>query len=228
MPKLTDDELGDLLRETFADREASADRETFADREYLIDQLPGAKRRRGRLPVLLAAAAVLAVLAGALYGVGRVGAADPAPPAATPTPTRTASDDALIWTASIETLLRSVKPGSGAWRSVIVVEQSDDGTNHPPKGPPISADQQEMMTYLVRRIAPLQFREHLLPAPPTCQDNRVGVVLISDVVDKADHVEVRVSLFHDCNHASNATYRVEHRGPSWVVTGTVSTSSASW
>ncbi|MGW5193108.1 hypothetical protein ACWEOO_27940 [Kribbella sp. NPDC004138] len=216
MPKLTDDELGDLLRET------------FADHEHLADHLPEATKRHRIAPVLFAAAAVLAVLAGALYGVSRVGAADPAPPAATPTPTRTASDDALIWTASIETLLRSVKPGSGAWRSVIVLDQSDDGTNHPPKGPPISADQQEMMTYLVRRIAPLQFRGHLLPAPPTCQDNRVGVVMISDVVDKGDHVEARASLFHDCNHASNATYRVEHRGPSWVVTGTVSTSSASW
>ncbi|MET9318390.1 hypothetical protein ABZX12_41810 [Kribbella sp. NPDC003505] len=219
MPKLTDDELGDLLRET------------FADHEHLADYLPEVAeppRHRGPLPVLLAAAAVLAILVGALYGVSRVGAVDSAPPAATPAPTRTAYDDSLIWSASLETLLRSVKPNPGAWQSVILLDGAEVGTARARKGPPISADQREMITSSLRKIAPLRFGGDMQPAPPTCRDNRVGVVEIADVVDKGDHVEAWVSLNHDCNHWKAATYRVEHRGPSWVVTATVSSTSASW
>ncbi|WP_329005112.1 hypothetical protein OHA18_17190 [Kribbella sp. NBC_00709] len=216
MTRLTDDELGELLRET------------FTEHEELVDRLPAATKRRSPLPAMLAAAAVLVVLAGVLYVANRTGAADSAPPAATPPTTRTADDDATIWTASIETLLRTVKPAAGAWRSVIVLDLSDVGTKHARKGPPISADQRETMTYLVRKIAPLQFHRDMAPAPPTCRDNRVGVVQLADVIDKGDHVEAQVSLFHDCNHWETATYRVEHRGPFWVVTATLVTDSQTW
>ncbi|MER7246108.1 hypothetical protein [Kribbella sp. NPDC000426] len=216
MTRLTDDELGELLRET------------FAEQEELIDRLPAATKRWSPLPALLAAAAVLVVLAGVLYAVNRTGAADSAPPAAFPMPTRRADDDALIWTASIETLLRSVKPTAGAWRSVIVLDLSDVGTKHARKGPPISADQRETMAYLARRIAPLQFHGEMAPAPPTCRDNRVGVIQIADAIDKGDHLEVQVSLFHDCNHRETATYRVEHHGPFWVVTATLAADSQTW
>jgi hypothetical protein len=219
MPKLTDAELGELLRET------------FTEREHLIDHLPQATeppRRRSPIPVLLAAAAVLAVLAGALYGVTRVGASDTAPPAATPGPKRTAYDDAMVWSASIETLLRTVKPNPRAWKSVIVLDQSDVGTARAHKGPPISAAQRELITSSLRKITSLRFEGPMPPATPTCRDSRVGVVEIADLVDKGDHVEARVSLFHDCNHWNAATYRVEHRGPFWVVTKTGATTSASW
>ena len=72
MAKLTDEELERLLRET------------FADKEDLLDSLPQAtKRRRPVAPLLLAAAAVLAVLGSILYGVSRGGDLDPVPPVAT-------------------------------------------------------------------------------------------------------------------------------------------------
>ncbi|MDX6283081.1 MAG: hypothetical protein QOH03_4152, partial [Kribbellaceae bacterium] len=57
MPKLTDEEVGQLLRET------------FTEKEELLDHLPEATTipvRRRKAPVLLAAAAVIVILAGVL------------------------------------------------------------------------------------------------------------------------------------------------------------------
>ncbi|MFI5692014.1 hypothetical protein ACIA58_09270 [Kribbella sp. NPDC051586] len=214
MPKLTDDELGELLRETFADREA------------LVDRLPAATKRPSRLPVLLAAAAVLAVLAGVLYGVSRIGAAAPEQPAATPA-ARTAKDDAQIWGAALDHMLRTVRPPAG-WRSVIVLDLSDVGKEHARKGPPISAAQRALMTRLVRTAAPIQFHGDMPPAAPTCRDSRVGVVQIFDVVEKGDHAEADVALFHDCKHWQTAKYRVEKERTYWVVTATLAEHSESW
>ncbi|MGW7686456.1 hypothetical protein ACWGID_37290 [Kribbella sp. NPDC054772] len=212
MPNLTDDELGTLLRET------------FADREQLADKLPETTepvRRRTAVPILLAAAAVLAVLAGVLYGVSRVGAAAPPEPAAsTPAPARTSTDDARIWAAGLSTMLRTVRPIDG-WRSVVVLDLSDVGKNHVRKGPPISPEQRALLRRLVRETAPIQYHAEMSPAPATCGDNRIGVVQLSDVVDKGDHAEVDVSLFYNCGRWMTAKYRVERRGAGWVVTATL-------
>src|SRR5690242_6396714 len=64
MPDLTDEELGTLLRETFADREALVGRAEH--------HVPTATKPRRVMPVLLAAATVLVVLGGVLYGVQRL------------------------------------------------------------------------------------------------------------------------------------------------------------
>jgi hypothetical protein len=217
MPKLTDAELGDLLRET------------FADREHLIDHVPEATepaRGRGPLPALLAAAAVLAVVAGVLYGVSRIGAAAPEQPAATPS-ARTADDDARIWAASLNTMLRTVRPAAG-WRSVIVLDLSDVGADHVRKGPPISRFQRVLIIERVYKTASVDFHGEMSPAPPSCADSRVGVVQIADVVGKGDHAETEISLFHDCKLRTNAKYRLERTGTRWAVTETLSTRTVTW
>ncbi len=98
MPKLTDDELGDLLRET------------FADQENLVDHLPKATKRRPLVPVLLAAAAVLAVLG---RHVQTVAAIRPASRRATATP----ADAADVWATAMPRDRRSHEP-AGGWRKL--------------------------------------------------------------------------------------------------------------
>ena len=124
MSKLTDDDIEQLLRET------------FADKENLVDELPLATKRRNPGPVLLAAAAVLVVLAGVLYGVNRAG--DPgavSPAGQVSTTVRSEGDDAMIWAAAIESMLRQVTPGQG-WKTVFVLDESKAG-----KGPAFSDPQ---------------------------------------------------------------------------------------
>ncbi|TKK81409.1 hypothetical protein [Kribbella jiaozuonensis] len=120
MTKLTDEELGDLLRET------------FADRETLVRQLPEATKRRHPGPILLAAAAVLAVLAGVLYGVHRADRPDPAPPVAA------ATEPGDIWGAAIVAIARQFAP-AGGWQSIEVSGPGDrpwtlpSGATPPPR-----------------------------------------------------------------------------------------------
>lgn len=82
MSHLTDDQLGVLLRDAFADHEHLAD----ADRAVALAAAPPARQHRGRL-VLGAAAAVAVVAAGTSYVVTR--GSDPSRPTAVP-PTSTA------------------------------------------------------------------------------------------------------------------------------------------
>ncbi|GAA1113086.1 hypothetical protein GCM10009630_07850 [Kribbella jejuensis] len=236
MPKLTDDELGTLLRETFTDREPLADHEPFAAhqpfaahrpfaaREPLADRWPEATKRRSPVPILLAAAAVVAVLAGVLYGVGRAGTSAPEQPAAAATPgtrvpARTEADDARIWAASLNAMIRTVRPPAG-WRSVIVLDPSDVRK----KGPAISRYQRLLIVQLVH-AAPVDFPNVLSPIPSSCRDRRTGGAEISEVVQKGEHVEVEVVLHHDCSNWTATKYRVDKHRTGWVVTATLSTRS---
>ena len=118
MAKLTDDDIEQLLRET------------FADKENLVDELPSATKRRSPGPVLLAAAAVLVVLAGVLYAVNRAGDPDAVSPAGQVSPTvRFESDDAMIWAKAIQSMLRQVTPGQG-WKTVFVLVSLFHDCNH--------------------------------------------------------------------------------------------------
>ncbi|WP_405070614.1 hypothetical protein OG558_13890 [Kribbella sp. NBC_01510] len=210
MAKLTDDDIEQLLRET------------FAEKENLVDELPLATKRRNPGPVLLAAAAVLVVLAGVLYGVDRAGDPDAVSPAGqVSTTVRSEGDDAMIWAAAIESMLRQVTPGQG-WKTVFVLDESKAG-----KGPAFSDPQRRLMAAIVRKTAPIAFHEDLSPAPPTCRDRRVGVTLVSEIADEADHAEVDVSLFHDCNHWTWAKYRIE-KHKTWVVTATLDQRTQTW
>src|SRR5882757_510311 len=122
MTKPTDEEIGTLLRET------------FADKENLVDQLPEGTKHR-RMPVLLAAAAVLVILGGILYAAG---SGDPSPPpaaqATVTVPTaQTQAADSLIWAAGIEGI---VKRESGTKPIVLyVLDAPHQGAGDPVGGP---------------------------------------------------------------------------------------------
>lgn len=204
MPKLTDAELGELLRET------------FAEREQLADHLPEATeppRRRNPAPILLAAAAVLAVLAGVLYGVNR----DPAPQVATPA----VSEEGAIWGAVIAAIARRSEPADG-WQVIQVFgEGNRPNTQHPKKTPsPVvtfSAAAKEQIEQAVRPLAPVQW-----DAPDEgCTPRRVATVTVGPVVSKPDHKEVFANIFFDCGRGALLTYRIEKVDSSWKVIGTV-------
>ncbi|TDW18674.1 hypothetical protein [Kribbella kalugense] len=208
MTRLTDDELGELLRET------------FTGQEELIDKLPEATKRRSRVPVLLAAAAVLAVLAGVLYGVHRVGAPDPVEPAGTATAPDHTGRDAEIWAAAIETIVRKNVPKSG-WTTALVMDLSDVGKHHLRKGPPMSPPQRRLMAATVDPTIRLGFRGEFSPASVTCPNHRTVVLQVSDVLEKSGHLEVNVAIFYGCTQTDTARYRVEPKGQDWVVTATL-------
>ncbi|MEU8225117.1 hypothetical protein [Kribbella sp. NPDC048915] len=202
MPKLTDDELGELLRET------------FADHEHLLDDSFEPAGRRGRLPILLAAAAVLAILGGVLYGVGR---AEPDPPVATPA----VSEHGEIWGAAVAAITRSVDP-AGSWQVIHVIGQYADGSDVMTKSAaarPVtfSAADKAGIERAVGSVAPVDWS-----APDeVCTGAQVSTVVLGPVVDKAGHKEVATSIRYHCGRGKVLTYRLEKTADGWRVDGTV-------
>lgn len=206
--RLTDDELGDLLRET------------FAEHETLTDHLPAATKRRSPVPVLLAAAAVLVVLVGVLYGVHRPDRASQ-PLATTPAVTEAGSEDGLIWAAATVSLVRLAEPSDG-WQVVQVFGQGQRAHTQALNGSPtpvvtLSAVAKMRIEMAVRPLAPVTFSGD----ESSCTVRRVATVTLGPVVSKADHKEVHASIFSDCGRGSILTYRIEKVTGNWKVIGTV-------
>ncbi|RZT15292.1 hypothetical protein EV649_6081 [Kribbella sp. VKM Ac-2569] len=207
--RLTDEELGDLLRET------------FAERETLTDHLPAATKRRSPVPVLLAAAAVLVVLVGVLYGVHRPDRSNQ-PLAATPAATAADSEDGSIWAAATVSIVRLAEPSDG-WQFVQVFGQGQRAytqmhkASPPPPVVTFSAAAKTRIEAAVRPLAPVTWGG----VDEACTARRVATVTLGPVVSKAGHQEVHTSIFYDCGRGSILTYRIEKVDGSWKVTGTV-------
>lgn len=216
MARLTDEELEQLLRET------------FADKEKLVDTLPQAtKRRRPLAPVLLAAAAVVVVLGGILYGVNRTRDVDPAPPVAT----ARAGDDAQVWASAITAITQRFQPDYKLSK-LLVLDQtatiSLTGRESVPQtyaGPiqAFSGAEKGEIAEQVARATRLQVG--WVGAQPLAESAKctpqLARVSVGNVVDKADHREVRALITYNCGWMYTLTYRVEKRGDAWAVTGTV-------
>jgi hypothetical protein len=217
MTRLTDDELGELLRET------------FAGQEELIDKLPEATNRRNPLPAMLAAAAVLVVLAGVLYGIHRAGQPDQTPPvAATPaTSTTTASSESgEILGAAIGTVLRGFEPAHAHWKGVQVIAGAvvvNAASRQPSLSPlPVGTLSNVVKRQILLSIKPTVMGVWYQPLPASsCNAGLSPLVTVGPIVDKGDHKEVRISFMRGCFGAYNATYRIEKIGGVWKVTGAV-------
>ena len=206
MTKLTDDEVGELLRET------------FADKEPLADHLPAATKRRSPAPVLLAVAAVLAVVAGVLYGVSRAGEPGKIPQvAATPV----AIEDGDIWGAAIATITRSVEPEAGSWEAVEVfgtmvgIAQQSGATPQP--GVTFTAADRVQIERAVSPIAPVRWNAPI--SPSSCIPGRVASVTVGPVLEKGDHQEVRIDLRRGCVGGVWGTYSLQKIDGAWKVIG---------
>ena len=224
MPDPTDEELGTLLRETFADREALVGR-VLPDDRYV----PMATKRRRVVPALIAAAMVLVVLAGVLYGVQRVRPADTAEPAATPTasPADHTARDAEVWGLAIGVMLRRFQmlgepTGVGPFTQAVVVDGPTTAAGLRRPGPRFSSAQRVILVSKTLRIMPVKFFDQLQPAGANCKSYpKTAIVRVGDVLDKGDHLEVGVALSPPtgCRGATtSARYRVEPRGAHWVIT----------
>lgn len=227
MPEPTDEELGTLLRETFADREALIGR-VLPDDRYV----PTATKRRRVTPALLAAAMVLVVLAGVLYGVQRVRPADTAEPAATPTasPADYTTRDAEVWGLAIGLTLRRIRTlgkstGVSPFTQAVVVDGPTTAAGPRRPGPRFSSAQRVILLSKTLRIMPVKFFDQPQPAGANCKSYpKTAIIRVGDVLDKGDHLEVGVAVSTPtgCRGATiSDRYRVEPRGAHWVITQTL-------
>jgi hypothetical protein len=225
MPRLTDDEVGKLLRETFTEKEG------------LLDQLPEATVMTGRrklMPVVLAAASVLVVLAGVAV-VGRLqGASQPA--AQNPSTGEDqgalgkAAPTADVLGAAIAELSKWERPVAG-W-SVVKVLDSPYRTAGSPAGAGLGlgvfsvADRR-----VIERRAGVSI-EWVMSRPTSCEqaDGTPYVTTGTVVVAGGSTATVGMSIWRGCLDALWLTYRLERTdsavfaqegGSSWRVTGTV-------
>jgi hypothetical protein len=229
MPKLTDEQLGELLRETFADRETLVDNES---------QVPEATKPRRLLPALLAAAAVVAVLGVVLYGVQRAGGPSPAtaPPktSATTTPSESTgshAEDGLIWGVAIAAIVRQAQPAHETWQAVEVFGQigypgGKSGTPQPSVTFPAAVKQQ--VEQAVMPLAPVRWNQPI--SPSFCVPGRIASVTVAPVVYKRDHQEVQVDLRRGCVGGTWGTsggtwgiYSLKKVAGTWKIVGATGT-----
>ncbi|NIK54963.1 hypothetical protein [Kribbella shirazensis] len=207
MPKLTDDELGTLLRETFTSKEA------------LVDHLPETTKRRSPVPALLAAAAVVVVLAGVLYGVQRVDRPDPAPPVAT----AASSEKGEIWGVAVATVVRKFQPAGERWTAVKVFGQAAAmNASDPPEvlqpGVTFTTLDKREIERAVTPIAPVVVWTSAI-SPETCAPGTVPSVVVDPIVGKGDRREVRVLFMLGCGgNTHSGTYTLEKVDGAWKVT----------
>jgi hypothetical protein len=248
MPKLTDEEVGRLLRET------------FAEKEDLVDQLPEATVApvRRKAPVLLAAAAVFVVMAGALSiaGINRGPSSEPAsaPPASnadsTPTPPNPqvqltapppSVSTAYLSGVAIAELTKWERP-AGGWPVVKVLDASYDAASSPTSagGAGTLISKQDRSTIAELAGTPISWVRSRPAGPNACdQADGTPYVTLGPVVLKPDgsSATIGMSMWRGCLDARWLTYRLvrattqtqvySHNLGGWRVAGTVGPVSVS-
>ncbi|WP_020391031.1 hypothetical protein [Kribbella catacumbae] len=238
MPKLTDDEVGQLLRET------------FADKENLVDQLPEATTSpvRRKLPVLIAAASVLAVLGGAVSIVGTdhkqearptqtptVPLGDSyAPAASKPTAAVTTTLELNLtvtgWGLVLKEALKLERP-AGGWPAVKILDRPYRGAGDP-SGPGVAGipfdakTRTKLAGYADAQVEWVKSRPtgaNICDQPAATPYITLGPVVFDK---KAESATVGVSVWRSCQDGMWATYRLADvpnpkGGADWKITGTV-------
>jgi len=242
---MKDEELGDLLRET------------FASKEHQLDSLPEAinpvKRRTG--PILLAAASVLVVLGGILYAAnGGAGSNQAGPgetasvPGATDGPVRTMpgstppgstqpgststavpgeSRNALIWAAAITEILKIERPSAG-WPGVRVLDASNAGAGGGSVtyeyAPRFTAAERAAIEQALAGVAPVQWVGNRPQGGKELCDQPAAkepYVTVGPIVSVQGHLEVGAWVWRGCLDAHWLTYRLDQQTGGWKITGTV-------
>lgn len=225
MTKLIEDEAGQLLWET------------FVEKENLVDKLPDAISRtaRRKAPALLAAASVLVVLGGVVY-VGRsTGEPDPgvaqatvtSPTSTVPQPGQGVPLEPAVWAAAIEAMAKWEVPAKG-WPSLDVLDAPRQGAGSPAgssvRGRPFSPDMKSRIEQALADVAPIRWvRERQASTDNVCAQPAAEspYITVGPVVSKEGHVEVGVDMWRGCLDARWLTYRLDRDGTGWKVTGTV-------
>ncbi|MFI5710791.1 hypothetical protein [Kribbella sp. NPDC051620] len=247
MPKLTDEEVGQLLRET------------FTEKEELLDHLPEATIRpvRRKAPVLLAAAAVLVVLAGVLSVAGLDGGPPPGPTAGK-TPSSAGAPAAAVVPSNLATVqtgevgnpdltpnltaialaeLTKWERPAGGWPVVKVLDASYPEASSPTGGQggstPFTAEKQAVITTYAKAFkVPISWVKSRPTGDQVCEqaDGTPYVTLGPVVMDKSgSSATIGMSMWRGCLDAQWLTYKLvrippkggqENSGP-WRVAGTV-------
>ncbi len=200
MPKLTDDQLGDLLRETFTDHVDD------------LKSLPEATKRRRIAPALVAAAAVLTVLAGTVMN-GSLNTAQPPAPAASPPFAAAASpdEDTQIW-STVASMVIQVKAPQRAFALAAV-------------GVKMSEAQRNDVAEAVGQGNKVSWVQLQATSSPPRKDTRyesclkldIPIVFVGEVVDKGRDREIRAGVSEGCGYAESALYRLEKQGNTWMI-----------
>ncbi|MEV6411773.1 hypothetical protein [Kribbella sp. NPDC051718] len=236
MPKLTDEEVGQLLRETFADKES------------LIDQLPEATSTpaRRKAPALLAAAAVLVLVAGVAVATGLKSGPDAQPVAQSPSPGKTGPtleaqaknyqpDTGVLAGVAVAELAKWERP-DGGWPVVKVLNASYSQASSPTeaagKGTPLS--KQEQAAIARSAGVPIEWVDSRPTGPDVCDkaDGTPYVTLGPVVFNKSrSSATIGMSIWRGCMDAQWLTYRLVpdatqysgagESGDRWAVAGTV-------
>ncbi|WP_432944254.1 hypothetical protein ACQPXM_02405 [Kribbella sp. CA-253562] len=212
----SDEELGELLRETFASKENQA------------DSLPAAIKagtRRRFSPALAAAAAVVLVLGGAVVVRQNL-----TPPTGLPAPAATTTghaetaeaialtEDIRIWAAAIEAIIAR-EPGSTTY---YVLDAPLQNGSTAARGKPFTDAQKTAITGLLASKAKLEWIAKRPPLADPCAPNAGGpFVTVGAIVRRAGHVEVDASIWRGCLAARWLTFRLDEKAGTWNVTGTV-------
>jgi hypothetical protein len=244
---MKDDELGDLLRETFTSKERQVD--------SLPEAITPAKRRTG--PILLAAASVLVVLGGILYAVndgtttdqagpgptttvpGATGGSASAPttgpsdattapdPTGSPDPTASAGQNALIWATAIAEILKIERPSAG-WPGVRVLDAPNagagGGTVTYELANRFTATERAVMERALKGTARVEWvRNRPQGGKELCDQPaaKEPYVTVGPIVSGQAHVEVGVWVWRGCLDAHWLTYSLDQRTGTWRITGTV-------
>lgn len=223
MTNRTDDELGRLLKETFADKE-----NLLLDSQSAragTDQLPEATRSR-RAPILLAAAAVLVILAGVLYAANPRGGSEPGPGPAGVTASNTQTTqviptESLIWAAAIKGILdREQNPTKDPILYILDASHENAGdTDKQVRNVPFTEAQRIGIENALTGFARIEWvrqRGDTRECPTTPQG---PYVTVGPIVQKAGHVEVGVNIWRGCLNARWMTLIVAQQGSTWKVTG---------
>ncbi|GAB3939356.1 hypothetical protein GCM10029976_055400 [Kribbella albertanoniae] len=199
MPKLTDEQLGDLLRETFTDH---------ADD---LKSLPEATKRRRIAPALVAAAAVVTVLAGTVMNGSINTAQRPAPTAPPPAAARTVSEDAQIWSTVASMVIQAKAPQRGVALAAADVEISEVQRNDIAE----AVGQGNKVSWV--QLQPRHASPQKTTAYESCLKLDIPIVFLGKVVGKGRDREVRAGVSEGCGYKESALYRLEKQGNTWMV-----------
>ena len=224
MTNRTDDELGRLLKETFADKE-----NLLLDSQSAragTDQLPEATRSR-RAPILLAAAAVLVILAGVLYAANPRGGSEPGPGPAGVTASNTQTTqviptESLIWAAAIKGILdREQNPTKDPILYILDASHENAGdTDKQVRNVPFTEAQRIGIENALTGFARIEWVRQRGDGTKECPTTPQGpYVTVGPIVQKAGHVEVGVNIWRGCLNARWMTLIVAQQGSTWKVTG---------
>lgn len=227
----SDHELGDLLRETFADQEHQVDHLLEATKSPATGSNAGSgagsrgawgSGNRRLTPVLAGAAAVVIVLGGAFVVRQNLPQPTSLPaPAGTTTTTPTVqpivqTEAVVMWAAAIEGIIER-EPGAPTYYVIDAPQENENGG----RGKPFTDLERSGIASLVAPKKVEWIAERPALADPCSPEAGGPYVNVGKIVDRGDHAEVDAGIWRGCLAARWLTFRLDQKAGDWKVTGTV-------